>query len=84
MFGCLVIWYLVSDGDRRQIHDLPQLERRRPAAHHGHVLREHAQGVARQRLEPRARVLESEQQVAPQHEPDQILRFSAQQQLATC
>ena len=69
--------HLVSDRDRGQVHDLPELEGRGSAAHHRDVLREHAQRVARQRLQPRPRVLKSQQQVTAEHESNQILRFSA-------
>ena len=72
-----LLTHLISDRDRGQIHDLPELEGRGPAAHHRDVLREHAQRVARQRLKPRPRVLKSQQQVAAEHESDKILRFSA-------
>ena len=68
---------LVSDCDRRQIHDLPELEGRGPAAHHWDVLREHAQGVPGQRLQPGPRILKSQEQVPSEHESHQILRFSA-------
>ena len=69
--------HLVRDGDRGQVHDLPELEGRGPAAHHRDVLREHTQRVARQRLQPWPRVLKSQEQISAQHESHQILRFSA-------
>jgi len=69
-------WSLVSDCDRGQIHNLPELEGRGAAAHHWDVLREHAQRVPRQRLEPGPRILKSQEQVPAEHESHQILRFS--------
>ena len=66
---------LVGDGDGRQVHDLPQLEWRGAAADHRDVLSEDTQRVARQRLQPRPRVLECQQKISPQHKPNQVLRL---------
>jgi hypothetical protein len=70
-------YHLISDGDGGQIHNFSKLDWRRAGAEHRDVMREYAERGAGQVVLPRARVLNGQLQVTPQHKTHQVLRLSA-------